>query len=528
MNIIVSIVVTIIFLCFQIKFFLETRRLCSIYKNFFARHEDYVTGDKSNNGVVQLKNVGYKGSYLSQLINEINHYVIKTKGTTDFNVIQNKVERKLNMLYEQTTARLSFPTYLGLMGTFVGVFMGVLFFLRGFDHVEGITDEAVTGLLQGVLVSMFTSLIGLGLTTFNNASVSDAKKQIEEDKNEFYDFVQTELMPSLDVSMVAALSRLHTTVDKFEPAFNAVIHRFQATFDSCTASFGSQFEQNVKTVSGAVDLMGRNMDKINDNIRMQERLISALKSDDIVRGMDKYMQAANHFVRITQSLDKFEEARRMMLAATQEAINIQKQYADSLKTPREIAVRIHHILDRIKDFEKNLNELGPKLNSRDIIGRDVADKIEKQINAIAKHKKIADQYLGIADSKLEDLFMKQTDVITKMNENYEKAIRQHADGFENVLKEQTAELQKRHQEFIDLLHRTITVEEVHKDFSNLRRLNDILEQLQSLNKGPVKSDDLRRQLQTIHDELTRISKSVEGRSGSVFGGLFGGSNKSNK
>ena len=58
------------------------------------------------------------------------------------------------------------------------------------------------------------------------------------------------------------------------------------------------------------------------------------------------------FASITKSLNKFEEARRMMLAATQEAINYQEQYNEMLTVPREVAVRINQILDRIKTFEE--------------------------------------------------------------------------------------------------------------------------------------------------------------------------------
>lgn len=123
------------------------------------------------------------------------------------------------------------------MGTFLGVFIGIFMFLQGFDGAGDVSDESIKNLLTGVLVSMSTSLVGLLLTTINNAKSGEARKNIEEDKNEFYDFVQTELMPALDVSMVLAITKLHETVDRFEPAFDRVINRFQDTFDRCTKGF---------------------------------------------------------------------------------------------------------------------------------------------------------------------------------------------------------------------------------------------------------------------------------------------------
>ena len=524
---IVSGIAFLICLYFQVKFYRETQRYRNLFHDFFKRTEKYSTFKtiidiNSGEEIPQIEQVGSEGSDLNKLIGEINHYVAKTKGTTDFSVIQNKVERKLNMRYDQSVAKLAFPTYIGLMGTFLGVFMGILMFIFGFNGADGITDDAIRNLLIGVLVSMSTSLCGLAFTTKNNAEAGESRKKVEEDKNDFYDFVQTELMPSLDVSMVLAITKLHETVDRFEPAFNGVIDRFQKTFDKCTKAFGDSFEKNVTAVASAVDIMGKNMDKINKNIQLQEQLLSTLKSGDIVRGMDKYIEAANHFVSITQSLNKFEQARRMMLAAAQESINLQNSFSESLKIPREVAVRINQILDRIKEFENSVNRIGGQLDRREILGNDVVNAIGDQIRGISKKGKIADKYLEMADGKLEDLFKEQVKVISTMNNRYKEAIEKHIEGFEKMLSEQTAEIKKRHKEFTDAIEEKISIEEVHKDFSNLRKLTDIFEQLKSLTKDPVKSDELFKKLQKIQEEIGKIEISSENKGGG-FGSIFGSS-----
>lgn len=512
--------VTIAFVIVQLYFFKETWINRNKFQDFFKKKKDYSTFTDEHN--TQLNKVGLEDSDLNNLIEEINHYIVKTKGTTDFSVIQNKVERKLSMRYDQSTVFLSFPTYLGLMGTFAGVFLGIWMFLKGINAIEGITDASLKNLLHGVMVSMFTSLSGLIMTTLNNGFAGYARKKVEEDKNEFYDFVQTELMPTLDVSMVAAISRLHETVDRFEPAFNGVINRFQTTFDTCTRAFGTNFEKNVKAVAGAVDVMGKNMDKINKNIELQEQLISTLKSSEVARGMEKYIEAAEHFVSITRSLNEFEKARKMMLAAAKEAIDLQNQYSESLKIPREVAVRVNQILDRIKEFEASINRLGGQLDRREILGNDVVNKIQEQIKGISKKGKIADDYLGIADGKLEDLFREQTDVIDKMNKRYRDAIASHIEGFEKMLKKQTEELQRRHDDFMKALEEHLSIEEVHKDFSNLRKLNEIFNELRELSRGSVKSEEFETRLSKIESELIKLSglmKKVEEKTGRR--GLFG-------
>lgn len=491
-TIVFSIAVSLLFFILQFKYFRETRKYCNLFYDFFYKESEYevIKEDVDGNQIQQLKLVGEQESDLNKLLSEVNHYVAKTKGTTDFAVIQNKVERMLTMRYEQSEAKLAFPTYLGLMGTFLGVLMGIFMFIWGFDGQGDVRDDAIKNLLIGILVSMSTSFIGLLLTTINNAFISEAKKGVEEDKNEFYDFVQTELMPSLDVSLVVAISKLHETVDKFEPAFNGVIKRFQDTFDRCTKAFGESFETNVKTVSKAVEVMGENMDKINENIQLQQNVLSTFKSDEVAKGLEKYVEAADHFVGITQSLNKFEEARRMMLAATQEAINYQNQYADWLQIPREIAVRVNDILNRIKNFEENIERIGEKLAEREILGNDVVNAISDQVNAIEKKSKIADKYLQLADGQLEDLFKEQTAVIDQMNHRYRAAIQGHIDGFEEMIDDLTRELERRHNLFIAAMEEKLNISVIHEEFSNLKKLGAIFEEVKGISDDVSRSNDI--------------------------------------
>ena len=110
-----------IFTRFQLKYFKETYGFLKLYKNFFIKVSDYKTEEKEidKESIPQLVEVGIDGYDLNTIISEINHYVVKTRGTTDFAVIQNKVERYLMMRYDQTMAKLSFPTNIGLIGTLV-------------------------------------------------------------------------------------------------------------------------------------------------------------------------------------------------------------------------------------------------------------------------------------------------------------------------------------------------------------------------------------------------------------------------
>lgn len=194
-TLVISAITFLIFLGFQVKYFSDTQRCRKNFADFFAKESDYQKEENGEGSDIypQISSVGREGSDLNDLIDEINIYLYKTKGTSDYEYIRNKVERKLNMRYDQSVVHLAFPTYFGLMGTFLGVFIGILMFICGFNGNNNVTDESIRNLLIGVLVSMSTSLFGLALTTFNNHKAGEARKKIEDDKNEFYDFIQTEI-----------------------------------------------------------------------------------------------------------------------------------------------------------------------------------------------------------------------------------------------------------------------------------------------------------------------------------------------
>lgn len=509
-SIFISLVIVTICLVSQIYYFVDTYIHRRQFSAFFEKTGDFTVCQQQvgNVSFPQLELVGKENSDLNSLISEINVYLFKTKGTSDYEFIRNKVERKLKMRYDQSTVYLVFPTYLGLMGTFAGVFLGILMFLLSFDDGGNITDEAIGNLLNGVLVSMFTSFVGLLLSTVNNGKAGAARKRIEDEKNIFYDFIQTEVTKTANASLVAAISNLHDTVDRFEPAFTTVIEGFKSAFEECTKAFGDDFKENVQAVTKAVKVMGQNMDKINQNVELHQKLLSTIKSQDMVRGMDKYIEAANHFVGITKSLNKFEEARRMMLAAAQEAIEVQNTYNESLKIPMEVAIRINQILERIKDFENNLKQMGEALVKRDILGNDIVNTLQAQINAIKVKSKIADSFLELADGKLEDLYKEQTAVISNLNNRYQLAIERHIVNFDNMLDKQTAELETRHNEFLKAVEDRFSIEDVCQEFIKLRKLDAIDKRLSNIAASSVTSQQIQESIGELRSQIDALKEAV--------------------
>lgn len=549
---ILSIVIAAIFIGIQSVFYRNNKAKLKIVKNFFQKDKDYenesyaVYGKDEDTQLIEF--IAPEGSNLRNLITELNEYIKKNHGTTDFSIIQNKTERRIELLYEDATSKLAFPIYIGLMGTFLGVFMGLLFFSIGLSgSPDGISDGAIRNLINGVLVSMSTSFIGLFLSTKSNHFASEVRKKVDEDKSSFFEYIQNELMPTLGVSMVAALNKLHQTINLFEPTFNRVIERFQTTFDICTQRFGNAFERNVIVVSEAVKAMGENMDKINQNVELNERLIKTMQSEDIRRTLDVFIDASFSYGLIVDRTRKFEEIGDLLEKRILELINTQSIYNKSLEIPLSVANKLNAILARVTDFEKGVNALGKTIEKTQLLGNSEIELVKEQITAIKKKQKIAMQYMEISDGRLEDIFKLQAENIRKLNKKYEESLAGYAERFDNVLEQLGEEMQTRRKEIVNAIEEKFSLEQIQQEFSQLSKLNKIEELLKSIDTKSSR-DDVDSVLRKTREEVETIRKTLTGliaearktgetkrtpqapperqtSGGGFFGGIFGRGNR---
>lgn len=516
-SLIVSFVMAVGFILWQKRVYNENKRAIARLKRFFSKKEAFSTCesyeyDEDGNPIseyIKIKEVADKDAELMNLIDDINAYIKKSKGTVAFSIIQNKTERRISMLYEIATSKLSFPTHIGLMGTFAGVFIGLIMFLIGTMAVGGITDSSIQSLITGVLVSMATSCCGIWLLIFSHRLASEATNQIDHDKNDFYEWVQNELMPTVDVSMVEAIGKLHETIDKFEPTFSGVISQFKGAFKDVTNAFGTEFRKSVQVVASAVNTMGNNMDKVNKNIYLQSNLLDTLKSNQLVRGMDSFVEASKRFTDITGSLDQFERARRIMLVAAQETINIQKDFNESLQIPKQVAAEINIILNRITKFEESINGLGVNVAQTQMVGNQVVEQIKENINAIKAKQTVAEKYADTANKRLEVYFDEQKKEVSRIMQKYNEALESYLNDYETMLKERKTELESRNREFVEAIDRKLSIEDIRSDFKALR---EIPHQLEMLMRNPVDGGNERMNAQNETADANRRAGEAESKS----------------
>ena len=81
--------------------------------------------------------------------------------------------------------------------------------------------------------------------------------------------------------------------------------------------------------------------------------------------------------------------------------------------------------------------------------------------------------------------------------------------FENLFKESQNEIEARKTAFMEAIESKLSIEEIHKDFSNLKKLENIEQLLAKLISNPVDLDSVKAEIRTLKTELEKIKSSIE-------------------
>lgn len=506
----------IFFAILQLWAFIPTLRKLDKFKSFFSDSENWNVEEKENSYAIHVES---SSEDLTELVSEINEYLDKNEGTTDFGIIKDKVENRLEALHEDATSKISFPTYLGLMGTFFGVWIGLQSFKIGVDKA-GVSDEIVSALIGGVIVSMVTSLFGLVLMMWGNAKAGDVLKKVESDKNKFFDFIQVKLMPVLGTSMVSALNKLHRTINTFEPAFKGVIGEFKGAFSECTETLRGSFGEKVQLLTSAVETMGKNMSLINENVKLQEQLLKTMQQRETLKTLENFVIAADKFDAVTTSIAKLSEVKEDLADSSVKLVEAQTKFIGQMSVPERVFEKINAILNRIVTFEESLNALGESISQTQLLGNSQMNLIQEQITAIQKKTDLAVSYQELADDELKAVYETQKNAIKQLNEKYCAAIDTHGDDFalamndfkqayEKIVKECMDAVEAKRDEYIAEIRKSLDLEARNQHLAQLAKMPELLALLSNIQSSVKVQPEVSSKITTVSNQIDGVKTTLD-------------------
>lgn len=462
------IVITII-LCiigFQIHSFIDTKHKIKKYKRIFPDDvnsyslKEIVVGkgnevlreendspflDASEDGVsVSQIHIENASGTLSEIEEALNKYLLKNQGAaSDFHLMKDVVERYCDAAEEEISTQQPIPLYLGLMGTMVGIIVGVVFIAITHGFTGDDISNSVTQLMICVAIAMSASLFGIYCTTRISWKSKNAFSKVETAKNKFYSWIQTELLPTLSGNTVNALYLLQQNLITFNTTFQSNIGGLNKALEQvrntsteqvelinlikdidirrvaqanvivlkelkeCTGEL-SQFTGYIHNVSNylaavnalnnsinehlnrtaAIEKMGTFFEKEINQVSAREQYINQVVAnvdDTLKKTFESLTLNTQKGIAELQnsSIEEFDNVTKTMEAQQQqfrEQLQIQRElYADALKSERE------SFLEYLREQRKSISEKSSEVTS-----------IVNEIHNLADTKKSLDTLITIA------------------------------------------------------------------------------------------------------------------------------------
>jgi hypothetical protein len=292
------------------------------------------------------------------IVNSINTYLIRNKGAvSDFNLIKDIVDRNIDSEEEEIYSKLSIPLYLGLIGTMLGIIVGLMFLPEITTMVSGSKGDlsGIDDLLGGVKIAMIASFIGLSLTVYSSGFLfKGAKQKAEEQKNKFYSFIQAKLLPKLTDNASTGIYSLQNNLLKFNEGFTDNMNNFSGILTKVHTSLDSQVQliDELKRVDIST------MAKANVTVLKELKYsISQLESFGL------FLEQMNVFVNSTKTLNSTVNEQLKTIGDFSAVINNLNENAENqLKLSSYLASYFQQFESREQSFSNSISNFDSHIN----------------------------------------------------------------------------------------------------------------------------------------------------------------------
>lgn len=389
----------------QIKKFFITKEVLSEPEQFDKYLESLSSDVHLNEGTEDAEQVELlvipnstksKHSHFSEVIKSTNAYLCKNQGASaDFGILKDTCERHLEKVDNEIGNLINVPLYIGLAGTFVGIIIG-LWGINFSTTTEGVTTtistDSIGQLLKGVIAAMVASLMGLTFTVINSALVyKPAAYKNDTDKNHYYDFLQRELLPFLNIGVTRSLG-----------SFKDVLNHFII-----------KFGENMDDYKDSGHLLNENLQKqqiVLEEINKLSLTKTATKITEIFAGLKDSADHLEKFQTYQKSLNGYVDKTEKVAHDMNVIIEQFKDFNLNLKAISNYSVAT---IELQKQFKDSLEKHFPTINDHRVVWRTQVDELNQDIKEVYKG---LNNYFKTSTEQIQSFIGSNNNFFTGINE----------------------------------------------------------------------------------------------------------------
>lgn len=403
-----------------------------IFYNNFERIKDYKKSFSNSfntlelsefNNVLTINNQQTSNTLFNTILDNLNRYLSKNANrVSDYHLMKDIVERNCETKEEEINTQVPFPLYLGLMGTMLGILVGVGFLVLGggIDNLLSLDSNiegGINDLLSGVALAMITSISGILLTTIGAYMLKDAKSKVEQNKDCFLSWIQSELLPELATDISSAMAKMSTNLFRFNKTFADNTKDLQKTLFSVNVSYKEQTK-----LLEAIDKL--NITQIaSANIQVYEKLQNC--TDEIDR-LGQYLNNTNEYLDHVRVLnEKLGDADTRSQAIEKMAAFFEEEFQEINQRKAIISQIVGNVDDKLQKAMVDLQDSSEK-------------KVQSVANAMTEQNERIKNILEEQYSIFHDKLLKMVVSADKQQKKLDFIWEEQRNLFQNKLKETTS------------------------------------------------------------------------------------------
>ena len=378
------------------------------------------------------------------------------------------VERNTDAVEEDINLSVGTPLYLGLMGTMMGIVIALfnmpdLGVELGTEQTGKTLDEGIAMLIGGVKIAMIASFVGLMLTIINSGWVFKGSRSYSEaKKNEFYTFIQVELLPIINQGLAATLDSLQRNL----------------------LQFNKEFSSNLKGLTGVFD-------SNRSAIREQKELLDAIDKAKVSE-MTKYNVAV--LKQLDLSVGKFEKFNAFLSNTTQFVENSQL-----------IVTKSNELLARTDNFKTIAENLDSKLNQ----SQQLLMFLSEHFNKLEEHKEYTSNTVADVGHSISETFKELKEHIQNSSEAVKQFTIDETEALKNALSESKTNL-------VNLEHLSTLKTDVSQFKNSSATQGERLKQtIEDLNRNMAKAIVILEQIENKKDVISSVRNLFKSKKNSV-------------
>lgn len=423
--------------------------------------------EKTEVNIIEID--GKANKVFENILFSVNNYLVRNRGaSSDFNLMKDIVERNTDAVEEDINLSVGTPLYLGLMGTMMGIVIALfnmpdLGVELGTEQTGKTLDEGIAMLIGGVKIAMIASFVGLMLTIINSGWVFKGSRSYSEArKNEFYTFIQVELLPIINQGLASTLDSLQRNL----------------------LQFNKEFSSNLKGLTGVFD-------SNRSAIREQKELLDAIDKAKVSE-MTKYNVAV--LKQLDLSVGKFEKFNAFLSNTTQFVENSQL-----------IVSKSNELLARTDNFKTIAENLDSKLNQ----SQQLLTFLSEHFNKLEEHKEFTSNTVADVGHSISETFKELKEHIQNSSEAVKQFTIDETEALKNALSESKTNL-------VNLEHLSTLKTDVSQFKNSSATQGERLKQtIEDLNRNMAKAIVILEQIENKKDVISSVRNLFKSKKNSV-------------